>query len=225
MPDLNEPHTSYITDSKLKKSTNIRYAIINHIIKSNLKDGDSVLELFGGVGITSGYILDAITPKHLRINDVSMECKEELFRKYSLVSNITISWDDALTFYKKSIMEEFDFIFVDAVFKLGLLPKFEYLLSQLKDLNCKVMFTESQIFKMFFVKLEDRPVERQKHFDKFISMFKTYNLHTEYIGWSNSSSYFVLGRDSSAIPKIEEWKIGDNSWEKYLNVYKKRKLL
>jgi len=226
MPNLEEPHTNYISDSKLKKSTNVRYAIIKHIIDYNLKDGDSILELFGGVGITTGYILDSILPKHILINDCSPACVDELTKKYGFLNNVTIVCKDALTEYSTESMRGYDFIFIDpAAFKLGIASKFEYLLNQIKDLDCKVMFTESGIFKMFFVKLAQRNEERKKHFNNYIEFFKKYNLYTEYIGWSNSSSYILLGRNKDAVPVIEEWKTGDNSWERYLNIYKKKLLV
>ncbi len=225
MPQLGESHTEYITAPKHSKTTGIKYKVTELVTKEYLKDGFKIAELFGGVGITTGYILDAIAPSKLFVTDIAEDCVNELIRKYGKIENVIIAQSDSFHDYSAEKLEEFDFIFIDSTFKFSIDDKFEYLLEQLKNLKCKIMFTESEMFKMLFVKQDKRDYEREKHFKKFIEYFKKYNLFVEKIYWCSSNSYLILGREEIKDPEIIEITDIYKTWRKYLDPYKKGRLL
>ena len=216
MPQLGDSHKKYILDPKHGKTTNIKYEATRLFIKENLKEGDNILELFGGVGITTGIILDTIKPNNHSVVEIANDSFLELQRKYGAIDNVKLYNTDAFTFNWLEHGFNFNWVLIDSTFKMSIKRNFDSMFELLKQDRSNVFFTESEIFKLLFIKQENRYEERIKHFNKLIAMFKSYNLNTKKIYYCSSNSYLVLVREPVEAPEIIEVPIGTTFWRKYL---------
>lgn len=221
---MDEPYTDSLNNPKVNKTRGIKYAILEQVIKDNLKDGDNIIELFAGAGINTGFVLEYCKPGSLYLADISEDCYKVLLDKFFKIKNVTIYQGNSFEIFPD--MEDCDFLFLDSAFKFSVKDRFETLFKYLSELNndkIKICFTESETYKFTFIKKELVAEKRQAHFNKLINMFQNMGWYTEKLYYCSSNAYLVLihneenfGEDGE-VQETEfiEYTKGSDKWCKY----------
>jgi len=192
-----------------KKSYDLKYGILNHIIKENLKDGMNILELFGGVGLTSCLIQKKIIPKKQEVLEICEKCIEILKRKEKNFKNFIVKNQNAFSFDDYS---DYDYIFIDNAFTLSKFSIFDRLFNRISKMNKgNIILTETGIFNLRFNKKSP-----EKHFEEVNDRFiKKYGLFIKNVYYTSNFSIIHLIKNKTEM-KIEKWTALDKSWRMYV---------
>jgi hypothetical protein len=191
-----------------------KYSIMDFIGRTKLKDSTKILELFGGIGITSFFIMKSITPSKHTILEIHDDCIERLNERYP---NSEILKEDAFTFDR---MEEYDYIFIDAaLFGQGRLDKFKPILDRIAKCKAEVIITDLGFWKFSFVKKEKWAVEVPIYFAKWKEIFKTFNLNITDAFYTHDFAILCLDRDSTKYTtpvNVVCWEKETSEWRVFL---------
>ena len=217
---VEEAYTESLKSTKVNKTRGIKYAILEKIIKENLTDHMNIVELFAGAGINTGFVLENVKPQNLYLADISEECVKVLTEKFGNLDYVTIKQTDSFTDIPD--LYHCDFLFLDSAFKFSLMPRFEKLFEALKTITCPICFTESEIYRLTFVKKELQEGVRQVHFKKLMDFFKTLGYNTAKIYYCSSNCYLLLNKEDKfnsdgSVAEVEfiEYTEGSDKWRKF----------
>ncbi len=210
------------TDNHFNKERNLKYGMTKDIIENHCHNGMTILELFAGIGMTTGYIVNSITPSKLVLNEFDDGCIELLKKNYQLPF-VEIKKEDAF----KWTDYDYDIAFIDGGFTLGKADTYKPIFEAIKNSNLKkFVFTDVGVFKFSFVKKEKRPTEIKRYLDSVNSIFKEYGfLITEVYQIKTSGiCMMVVERDNKNDYVVYNWEKEDIRWKDYgSDVYREAK--
>jgi len=220
------------TDSHLKyfnkNSANydLKYSILKHIITKHIQPNNKIAELFGGMGITTNYILKYANPHQIFITEINLDCFEYLQNKFINENKIELSLQDAnLVLLDK--LNKYQYIFLDN----NLTPKnlnIEYsnLYGTLFFLNQTKNFiiTETGIYNLSFTKNLTKD-KIQKHFEELNLSLNNFNIYIIEVYYTKKFSIiYASNNPNDKIKLITEWTDTNTEWEQFLYQEAKRKL-
>jgi len=186
--------------SKRGKSYNQKYGILSEIIQYLPKD-KKVIELFGGVGITSYFIQKYLSPTQLVINELDDRCIE-ILKKFN---NVTVKKEDS--FY--SDIKEYDIVFVDSNFTKKMFKKFDGIFRGIKD---TLILTETGIFNLVF----NKKLSQEEYFKDYEKLFSKYGLYLHKVYYTHSFSIMEIQKTFSLGPIIYKHTNEDTEWKEYI---------
>lgn len=210
------------TDNHFNKERNLKYGMTHEIIKNHCKDGMTIFELFAGIGMTTGYIINTIIPKRLVVNELDEACVDLLKKNYDNAF-IEVKQEDAFKWEDYG----YDIAFIDGGFTLGTSKTYEPVLEAIKNSKLqKFVFTDVGVFRFSFTKKEEREGKIKDYLNKVNDFFGRYGFHiTEvYTVKTSGICMMVVERGEKTEYKYILWEKEDVRWKDYgSDVYKKRK--
>lgn len=208
--DLEVSHLEYV--NKRNVTYNKKYTIIEHIVK-DWKDGCSIVELFGGVGITTFFIRKHVKPKLHTILDINKDCISELKAKYP---DADIRLQSAHDFDE---FEKYDYVLFDPV---------EFSLPKIKELRFDCIFermvgdkphtmilTDLGFFVFTFIKREKWDSELKKFVDRYNSVFSQYGFYINRLFYANEFSQIEFMKGERT-PELIYWTTSSPKWRQAL---------
>jgi hypothetical protein len=208
------------TDNHFNKERNLKYGMTQDIIKNHCKDGMTILELFGGIGMTTGYIINTIIPKKLVVNELDKDCVDLLKKNFNK-SFIEIKQEDAFKWKDY----DFDIAFIDGGFTLGKCGDYVPIFTHIKNSPLKkFVFTDVGVFRFSFTKKEEREEKIKEYLDAVNLLFAAMHFHITEVYKIKSSGICMMVVESGDGYNyiIHNWDKEDENWKKYgIDVYTK----
>lgn len=194
--------------SKRGKSYDYKYGILLNIIQAYLPKDKKVIELFGGVGITSHLIQSNLNPETHIINEIDDRCIEvlkEVKADTSLLDTAVIKKEDSFF----SDIKEYDIVFADSNFTKKQFKKFDNIFRGIKD---TLVLTETGVFNLAFNKTKTV----NDYFEEYKKLFKKYNLGLFAIFYTHSFSIMVLKKSYNGECILSKNSNEYRDWRNYI---------
>jgi len=206
---LEDSQCGYI--DKRNVTYNQKYSILDYIF-NEWKSSTNVIELFGGIGITSYFIRKHITPKLHTILEIHDDCIKELKARYP---KLDIRKQSAFDFDEYS---NYDYVLIDAgEFSQSkfYIKRFNTIFDKLKNYNPDMVVTDLGFWKFSFVKKEKWDVEVPKYFEAYQKLFKQYNFFIKKAYYTHDFSILYLTKLPVEID-IKKWDKTTHEWRNVL---------
>jgi len=191
---------------KRKIDYNRKYYIIKQIVLS-LKPKSKVLELFGGVGITTFFIQKYMLPKVHKIIELDYECFEKLKHNFNTCTILNLD-----SFKIKEKWNDYDYIFYDYAFT----PKKINDFNRFTNYKGTLIVTDTGIFHLLFSK-EKNVIE---YFTDLNSKFNKIQLYINKVFYTHKFSIILISNNKTEIVIEDANKyVYDNEWKKYVDKY------
>jgi len=180
-----------------KKNYNLKYAILNEVIAKEIDARSVVVELFGGIGITS-KLIQSRSPLAHYVVELNQDCLEYLNK----IPNIKIIEGDAFKVPKLAC----DIIFLDPnSFNFTNLPKYEKILKAYKHKT--LVITETGCFNLKF-----NSITSTEHFARLADKLSRLGLNLARVYHTPNFSILVVKPSHKLI--IEKWEDEWTGWKK-----------
>lgn len=182
---------------KRKGDYNLKYGILNKVIKENLNKDMKILETCGGVGLTTALI-QRIKPKQHVVFEIDQECIKILKRKFE---DIEVEFQD---FLKYQSYDKFDFIFIDGNAFTLKQPWIYELFNLLKGIKGSLVLTYTGNYSLTFIK---KPLRDYKnHFKKLNEFLNEYDFSIEKVYFVDKFSIVTIKQGLRQEFSIENYK-------------------
>lgn len=219
------------TDSHLKyfdrnqANYNLKYSILKYIISKHIQPDSDIAELFGGMGITTNYILKYANPKNIFITEINLDCFEYLKNKFINENKIELSLQDANVVLLDKL-NKYQYIFLDNnLTAKNINIEYSNLYGTLFFLNKPKNFiiTETGIYNLSFTK--DLTKDKIKeHFEDLNKLLNNYNIYILEVYYTKKFSIiYATNKLNSGIETIIPWTDTNTEWEQFLYQEAKKK--
>ena len=195
--------------SKRNKNYNKKYSILQTIIDKDIKTNSKILELFGGVGITTYLLQKYANPIYHKIFEIDEECYKLLKQNFD---NCEILKSDSDIFIEEDY-NVYNYIFHDRSFT----PKKISELSKFINFKGKIILTDTGIFNLKFNK-------NRSIFDYFNEL----NIKLLEFGFYINKAFFtfefsilIISKTKTKIEIIDcnNDKFNNDEWKRYVIKY------
>lgn len=219
MPSIRDSHLTYITNSRLATGINNRYATLEKLIKTYMKPGESILELFAGCGISTGLYLELVKPSKITSMDIHEDCYEELKRKYGERPEVTVLHGDA---FEYTDLSGYSWVIIDSLVNLSCISMFDRIFELLSKTDCKVCMTDTSNARCrFMVRGKKRTIYRKSLMEKYNQILtEKAKLQIRHGYFSETgSSFLVFDRDLSNTEfQMEMFSTEKSIYKKFLPI-------
>jgi len=206
MSKIGEPQRTYL-QQRHKKAYNIKYAIYDSI-STIIKPDSRILEMFGGIGINTYFLMKNSNPKLLRTYEIDPICAEFLKVTYKDRANVEVIEGDCF-----NECEDFNYIYIDGSnFSASNLSQYVPIFKILSKMTGEVFITDSGYFKFRYIKPERRPTEIREYYEYYNRLLNEYGLHIEMVCFGNEFAVLHLVRTptlmvfETCLEETTEWQ-------------------
>jgi hypothetical protein len=213
MAIIGEPQRTYL-HKRHKKAYNIKYSIYE-LISKQINPQARILEMFGGIGINTYFLMKNANPKLLRIYEIDSVCANFLKDTYKDNANVEVIEGDCF-----NECEDFDYIYIDGSnFSASNLSQYIPIFNMLSKMTGQVFITDSGYFKFRYMKPDKRDKAIQEYYENYDKVFNTYgmSLGTVYEG----NEFAVLSLAKGLNNSLTYWKYTNETveWKKVTTKY------
>lgn len=208
MTIIGEPQRLYLS-KRHKKAYNIKYDIYE-FVSNNIQKNCRILEMFGGIGIMTHFLVENAAPFLDRVYEIDPLCADFLKKTYNGYENVEIIEGDS---FQESL--DFDYIFIDGSnFSASNMETYKPLLELLSLKSGEVFITDSGYFHMRYTKAAERPEAIQKYYDNYKQIFLKYGLNLSKVFIGNEFAVLHLVREPVPNMLFQFWTDETKEWEK-----------
>lgn len=186
-----------------------KYSIYKKIILE-FSTGDSILELFGGVGITT-YLIRKYFPNKLLLHtviEIDDDCFSVLAKNFNKRCNLIKTDSDKFKFSNNI----YDYIFHDRSFNPSKINELE----RFKKFKGTIILTDTGIFHLKF----DKEKDISKYFNTLNNSINVYGLYINKAFYTNEFSILLLSHTITKIEMIDcNDLVYDMEWKYYLDKF------
>jgi len=213
MSKIGEPQRTYL-QQRHKKAYNIKYSIYDTISK-NIKQDSRILEMFGGIGINTYFLMKNANPKLLRSYEIDPICADFLKATYKDKANVEVIEGDCF-----NEREDFDYIYIDGSnFSASNLSQYVPIFEMLSKMTGKVFITDSGYFKFRYLKPDKRDSAIFDYYDYYDKVFNSYGMSLGTVYEGNEFAVLSLARGLNNSLTFNKYTNETMEWEKVLTKF------
>jgi hypothetical protein len=194
--------------SKRGKTYNYKYSILSDIMELFLHQDKNVIELFGGVGITSYFIQKQLNPRTHVINEVDDRCinaLKEIQEDTPLLDGAVIKKEDSFF----CDIKDYDIVFADSNFTKKMFGKFDGIFRNIKN---TLVLTETGVFNLTF----NKTTTAEDYFKDYQERFKKYGLYLHCAFYTHTFSIMLLKKIPLEKAIITKYTNENTEWKEYV---------
>lgn len=213
MTIIGEPQREYL-HKRHKKAYNIKYSIYD-AISHGVKKDSRILEMFGGIGINTYFLMKNASPSLLKIYEIDSICADFLKETYKDNNRVEVIEGDSI-----NEIEDFDYIYIDGSnFSASNLSQYVEVFEALKHKHAEVFITDSGYFKFKFIKQAERPKLIKEYYQHYDRIFQVYNMFLDTVNIGNEFAVLWLSRSKPKEILMNYWTDETTEWKKVVTKY------